>query len=436
VFERFRSYRPTLVHAVALLGVASFLLIGTIGYGALHVVEGRLVAHDMEETRRSVRSIAARLVQPAVTPGVVAGNAFALTEFDRRVRERVLRPGILQVILWSDDGTILYSDAAELIGRRSALEPEQRSLLEAGRGSGAEFIDAGGEEPALLPAGGEVTDAFAAIVGPDGEKLLFEAYVEPNSLIEPAESMLRSLGLIGGAAVAVLVAGQTALALALAHLMVRSREARIDVLRRAARATDGERRRIAADLHDGVIQDLQGLAFDLDTAGPLPTSVADASSSGVSDFAARLRHSLNDLRKVATDLHPPKTHRGSLRDALERLLRTYDGRLDATFDLDVDTEPELGAETRELLFRAAQEAVRNVVAHANASSVVLKVWVCGGYASLTVTDDGRGIAVGSSEVEDGHLGLALIAEAAEAAGGRLVVRSCDFGTCVLVEVPA
>jgi len=420
-----------------LFGLASLLLMGAIGYGAFRVVEPRLVAHDVTEAQRQVLLVAKKIVEPALVDGVVTGNPIALAQFDLYVRERVLRPGILQVKLWSDDGTILYSNAEGLIGRQFELESAQRALLEAGRGSSAEPAELVREEHAGLPTGAQVTEIYAVIEGPNGEHLLWESYVERHSLVEQAESLLLSLGLTGAVAASLLLTAQVALALELTRQVMQARETRIDLLRRAVSAANAERRRIASDLHDGVVQDLHGLAFDLDAAGAAGAGAGGAPAERAAEFASRLRHSLHDLRTLATDIHPPDLHSQGLRVALERLLQRCDGRVDATLDLDLDHDLDLDLETRELVFRMAQEAVRNVLAHAHASHLALQVRRRNGLLSLTVTDDGRGFEVGSAGVSNGHLGLALIDEMAQAAGGRLVLRSAPrSGTTLRVEVPA
>jgi len=431
VAGRFRSPRPSLGQGVALFGLASLLLMGVIGYGALRVVEPRLVAHDVTEAQRQVLFVAKQIVEPALVDGVVTGDPNALAQFDLHVRERVLRPTIVQVKLWSDDGTILYSNAEDLIGRQFELEPAQRALLEAGRGSSAEPGELVREEHAGLPAGAQVTEIYAVIDGPNGEHLLWESYVERHSLVEQAESLLLSLGLTAAVAASLLLTAQVALALVLTRQVMQGRETRIELLRRAVSAANAERRRIASDLHDGVVQDLHGLAFDLDAV-----EVARAQAGGTpAELASRLRHSVRDLRTLAADIHPPDLHSQGLRVTLERLLQRCDGRVDATLDLDRDLDLDL--ETRELVFRMAQEAVRNVLAHAHASHLALQVRRHNGLLSLTVTDDGQGFEVGSAGVSNGHLGLALIDEMAQAAGGRLVLRSAPrSGTTLRVEVPA
>lgn len=432
---RTQSLRPTLARGLASFALASVVLIAVIGAVSLQVVEPRLVAHDLTETRRQVDFVATRIVQPGVRRGVISGAPDALAVFDRYVRERVLRPGVLQVKLWTEDGVIRYSDATELIGRRYALGLEQRELFDAGTGSTVERSALDQEEHAGLPPGSPVVEIYVAIRGPDGETLLWESYVEQHRLVEQAESLLVSFVQIGAVAAGLLVAVQIALALALVRSLVRRREMRIDLLQRSAAAAQVERRRISGQLHDGVVQDLQGLALDLDTVGTAAgVGLADTAARG-SPFAARLRSTLQDLRKLAVDIHPPDLHSRGLGVALDRLFASCDGRVVAT--LDVEGDAALGKAAREQIFRAAQEGVRNVLAHADASRVHVEVRVDSGRASLAVTDDGRGFVVGSLGAIDGHLGLALLADMAEVAGGQLELRSTPaHGTSLRMEVPA
>ena len=90
-------------------------------------------------------------------------------------------------------------------------------------------------------------------------------------------------------------------------------------------------------------------------------------------------------------------------------------------------------ELETLFYRCAQEALRNVVRHAEATHVDLRVQTDAGVARLIVEDDGRGFA---QEVGEGHLGLRLLADLAHEAGGELKVESePGGGTRVCIEAP-
>jgi two-component system, NarL family, sensor kinase len=107
--------------------------------------------------------------------------------------------------------------------------------------------------------------------------------------------------------------------------------------------------------------------------------------------------------------------------------------------VDVKDGIQMPEEIEQLVFRAAQEAIRNAGAHAAAENVDIRVTQNGGTVKLRVADDGRGFDDADAQARraEGHLGLALIRDLAEAAGGTLTVTSePGSGTAVELEVPA
>ncbi len=98
----------------------------------------------------------------------------------------------------------------------------------------------------------------------------------------------------------------------------------------------------------------------------------------------------------------------------------------------------LGREEEALVYRVAQEAVRNVIAYADATALQVQLTVEDGIGRLTVSDDGRGFDPGtrSRRREEGHLGLSLVEELARQSGGNLTISSsAGGGTRVELEVP-
>jgi signal transduction histidine kinase len=107
-------------------------------------------------------------------------------------------------------------------------------------------------------------------------------------------------------------------------------------------------------------------------------------------------------------------------------------------ELRIDDDARLDAESRAILYRVAQEAVRNVVAYADAENVSVEIGIVETNARLVVADDGRGFdpEVRERRLVEGHLGLSLLEELARQAGGSLTVHSSTgAGTRVELEVP-
>ena len=160
-------------------------------------------------------------------------------------------------------------------------------------------------------------------------------------------------------------------------------------LQRAVDASDRERRRIAGDLHDGPVQDLAGLSMRLSAAAE---GTADAEAREVlGEAAAAARASIRTLRSAIVGVYPPNLQQAGLGPALVRP-RRRDSSTRVSRSRSRSIPPDgFGPEVDELLYRACQEALRNVEAHAQATRVEVTVRREGARAVLEVADDGRGI---------------------------------------------
>lgn len=135
---------------------------------------------------------------------------------------------------------------------------------------------------------------------------------------------------------------------------------------------------------------------------------------------------------MLVDIYPPDLHRAGLEAALRDLAAPLGARgIEATVSVPEGTRLSPTLET--LFYRTAQEALRNVSRHSGATRVDVHLAVNGELARLVVDDDGRGF---DGEVEEGHLGLRLLADLAREAGGGLTVESASGrGTRIVVEAP-
>ncbi len=105
----------------------------------------------------------------------------------------------------------------------------------------------------------------------------------------------------------------------------------------------------------------------------------------------------------------------------------------------IDGAEKLDREQEALVYRVAQEAVRNVIAYADADSVRIELTVDDDVARLVISDDGRGFdpAIRERRLTEGHLGLSLVEELARDFGGGLAISSSEgAGTRVELEVPS
>jgi two-component system NarL family sensor kinase len=138
------------------------------------------------------------------------------------------------------------------------------------------------------------------------------------------------------------------------------------------------------------------------------------------------------------EIHPPTLESAGLEAALSDLLSSLaaDG---VRAELHVDDDVAAGTAADALVYRVAREALRNVAAHAAATTVRVEVVGVDGTIRLTVADDGGGFDAGrrAARAEEGHVGLTLLEELVARDGGTLAVRSAPGeGTTVELEVPA
>ena len=215
-------------------------------------------------------------------------------------------------------------------------------------------------------------------------------------------------------------------------------EQREGLLANAVTSSRRERRRVASYLHDGPVQELAGLAFSLaPLADEAQSRRADREATVLRNVIDRLRGTVRDLRALLVDLHPPTLASAGLAAALSDLASPLSAR-GTSVELRVDGDERLDPDTQALVYRVAQEAVRNVIAYADASTVSIEVDVADSRARLLVADDGRGFGPATRERrrEEGHLGLSLVEELAQQAGGTLTIDSREGeGTRVRLEVP-
>jgi two-component system, NarL family, sensor kinase len=413
----------------ALSGLAIVVLLGLAGVELLRHAGNTQALKDAKNNTQ----IAARgVVEPNLTPGVMRGDPAALGRFDRIIRSSVLQPPIVRVKIWTETGRIVYSDEARLIGQRYDLKADDKAVIATG-GVDAEVSDLSRPENRFERGHGKLIEVYSGIRGPGGRKLMFEAYEKASSVTASSRKLWLTFApaLIGGLLLLQLL--QLPLARSLVRRVRRAGEEREALLRRAVDASDQERRRLAAVLHDGVVQDLTGVSYGLSAAsakGAVPATLAGEASSD-------LRGAVHQLRSLLVDLYPGGLHGTDLRSALSEIALQLE-RQGVSTTLDIDFAEPLEPETEELVYRAVREGARNVVKHAGAGHAHIRLSTTPSHAVLELEDDGRGLPA-DEEADgpgEGHFGLALLHDLLAESGGALELSQADTGGALLhVEVP-
>lgn len=343
----------------------------------------------------------------------------ALADLDAEVRTQLLGHDTVRVKVWSPEGTIIYSDASDLIGSTYPLTEDRIMAFE-----GEAITET--PDPALaenvferdLPPLHEfyipVQDASGEVVS------VFEVY----HLSEPIET---TVGEIRRNTLLSIAIGFVMLGVFLAVLIIANGRA----LTRRQRMTEklfgdlvrsqaDERSRIIGSLHDDIGQSLYRIHYGLE----------DMKSRTLDD--EHLQDDLDRLGVLVSGVD--KSLRAELRllqygtgeeialaSALDELAEVTEMESDLSVSVDVRTDPALSPAGRVTLFRAAREAVTNTRKHARAGNVTIEVDRKGPNLRLEVRDDGVGIEAGEA------LGLTTTRERLEALGGGLKVTSHHRG---------
>ena len=372
-----------------------------------------------DQLERAVRSLeAARDIADAIS---------GIAEVDR-ILELIVKRGralvdarSVVILIRHADELVVAASAGRAGGARGRRFPIAGStsgqVLERGR---PERITDAAHRLRIAPKELGVPDARFALIVPmlhRGEGLgvlaAFDRGVECAEFSDEDEQLLRTFAASAASAVAI------------------NRSVEAERLRSTIAAADAERSRWARELHDQTLQALGGLRVLL------------ASTVGRGDAASRdeaMRQAIEDieleignLRGIISDLRPSLLDDLGLLPAIEALL---DRRRDA--GLEIDSELVLGAdgpgpELETTIYRLVQEALTNIVKHAQATRVRVFVGLRDGRIEIEVVDDGVGF---DSQARTSGFGLAGMRERVYLAGGVLRIEPMDPGTAVRATLPA
>ncbi len=211
-------------------------------------------------------------------------------------------------------------------------------------------------------------------------------------------------------------------------------------LQQVTKAQEEERKRIALELHDDTIQSLVALCQQIDELAIDVKGLPRQARSRLEELHQQANTIMQEVRRLSQDLRPAALDNIGLVAALEWLASEVARCSGVATNLEVvGAKRKLSSEVELVLFRIAQEALRNVWKHAQASSAQVTLEFAEERTRLTISDDGKGFNP-PSDVNAlprlGKLGLAGMLERAHLLGGTLSIRSeLDKGTSVIAELP-
>jgi PAS domain S-box-containing protein len=206
--------------------------------------------------------------------------------------------------------------------------------------------------------------------------------------------------------------------------------------RALSEATHREHQRLGQEIHDGLGQELTGLAY---LASSLATDATRANSplaSELSKLAEVARHAIDTCRSIARGVSPLTESRGSLVQSLQQIadLAAASGRARVSFEAIENAPLALPPESRDQLHRITQEAVNNAVKHSGADCINVTIQINPALVRIKVLDNGRGLT-GSERTQAG-LGIDGMRQRAQTIGAQLWVETRRVGgASVICECP-
>jgi PAS domain S-box-containing protein len=207
-----------------------------------------------------------------------------------------------------------------------------------------------------------------------------------------------------------------------------------DLLRQATElAGTQERAHLARELHDSVTQALFSMTLTTRSAELLLDRDAEAAQRKLQELRELERDALAEMRGLLFELRPRSLEQDGLVQAVRTHAAAVQGRSGLSVVVEADPIDRMSIAVEDALFRVAQEALHNVIKHAGATRVTVRIKGEPDGIRLEVADDGHGFD--ASQVPSGHLGLAGMRARVEQVGGRFEIRSSPHGTVLTVRAP-
>jgi signal transduction histidine kinase len=200
-------------------------------------------------------------------------------------------------------------------------------------------------------------------------------------------------------------------------------------------AQDGERRRIARELHDGIGQYLAAIKMSFDVAISEDPRL-DGRRGPLQDCRQLLERCTSEVRTMSHLLHPPLLEEMGLASAVPWYVEGFTERSGVRVDLDMPCEfSRLSQSVEMVLFRVVQESLTNVHRHSGSKSATIRLLVHSDHVELTIQDQGKGLGGLVADPANTGVGIAGMRERVRELGGKFEIDSGSQGTRVTISLP-
>lgn len=400
-----------------------------LGVGVATVLLAEAISRDVAMRHAKERGITfARVVSgPLVNSGVREGDRDKLAEFSQVMDNRLMDTSIVHITVYDGTGRVIWSDRPGVRGRVVDLDRSVSRLFDTG-GVFASPVKFDREAESAPGRTRDVLKVYVSTPDAEGDPIVVESSWSTEHVDEDARAVMVRLAPLPVGALLLFAAVMVPLALSFARRVETAQSQSRRSLQHALSAAELERRRVARDLHDGVMQDVGGAGYALAAAARALPMGAQTSRRLIDEVSGLLKDVGDSLRSLLADIYPPNLERDGLSQAVEELGRRAG---DEGIEVDVHAGPGtdvLPLDVTRLCYRVVREAMRNVVRHAQASHVHVQILRRADDVVLSVADDGRGLS--SKTPTQDSLGLRLLEDTLHDVGGTLALDSPESGGTV------
>jgi signal transduction histidine kinase len=422
-------HRPrTLPRGVLPSVLGSIIILCVLEVASVRLINSAATSVALDEVGKFGSESVLLALAPHLSDDLLALDTSARRAINSAGEALVAEDQIVHIKIWSDAGTVVWSDEESLVGRTFEMEEAERALF-GSQGHIVEVSSLGKVENQLEVTAGvdRLLEVYVGTRTLTGTPVVLEIYAPYSRVTERAAELRRKFLPLMSVVLIVLAVAQLSLVLLLGRRLARSERRHTTLLERLIQSSDAERRRVAAEVHDGVVQDLIGMSFGLSALA----ATTPEREEPLTEMATSTRSAVASLRSLLGSIYPvevpPEGWVAGIADLVDAL-----GQLGVT--VHIDAAPTQLTATEELLvLRVAREALRNVAAHANATEVAIRLTERRSRLRLTIHDNGCGFE--PSARKEGHIGLRLIHDVIRDAGGEMTIESAPTdGTTLQVEL--
>ena len=203
------------------------------------------------------------------------------------------------------------------------------------------------------------------------------------------------------------------------------------------RSQEEELRRVARDIHDGPAQAIANIVFRAEVCERLIDTDTERAKSELKALREHIRNTLAEIRKIIFDLRPMALDDLGLAPTIRGVLDVFREEYGLFTEVAViGKERRLESHVEIGIFRVVQEALNNIVKHAQASSAKVRIEFAAAGVTVLVEDDGKGFEMTEGELPSGHYGIMGMRERMQLLNGKLSIKSAPRrGTRVMISVP-